>query len=103
MNKVAIRVGILVLLAGGAWAAWAVFQSLPSRQTEIAEDDYDILVGPKNDEITKKEVHQADKVIIAWGKPRGVFFRHYQRRIKKLVELLDGIKLHRVGELSHGQ
>jgi membrane fusion protein (multidrug efflux system) len=36
MNKVAIRVGILVLLAGGAWAAWAVFQSLPSRQTEIA-------------------------------------------------------------------
>lgn len=80
-----------------------LFAYINSRQTEIVEDDYEILVGPKNDEVIKEEVHQADKVIIAWGKPRGVFFRHYHRRIKKLVELLDGIQLHRVGELSHGK
>lgn len=36
MNKIALRVAILALLAGGAWLAWGVFQSLPSRQSGIA-------------------------------------------------------------------
>jgi hypothetical protein len=78
-----------------------LFAYINSRQTEIAENDYQILVGSQNDKIIKEEANQADKVIIAWEKPRGVFVKHYQRRIKKVFELLDGIQLHRVGKLSH--
>jgi len=36
MNKTVLRVAFLALLAGGAWLAWGVFQSLPSRQPDIA-------------------------------------------------------------------
>jgi hypothetical protein len=80
-----------------------LFAYINSRQMEIAEDDYQVLVGSQNDEVIKEESRQADKVIIAWGKPRGVFVKHYQRRVDKLFALLHGIQLHRVGKLSHGK
>jgi hypothetical protein len=80
-----------------------LFAYISPQQTEIAEDDYQVLVGPQNDTIIREEAQQADKVIIAWGKPGGVFITHYQRRIKVLFALLDGIQLYRVGQLSHGK
>ncbi len=80
-----------------------LFAYINSRQTEIAEDDYQVLVGPENNKIIEGEVKLACKVIIAWGKPRGVFVKHYQRRIEELKELLEGHRLHRVGKLSYGK
>jgi hypothetical protein len=80
-----------------------LFAYINSQQTEITENDYQVLVGPKNNTIIKEETHQADKVIIAWGKPSGAFVKHYQHRIVDLFALLEGIHLHRVGKLSYGK
>jgi hypothetical protein len=80
-----------------------LFAYVHPRQMEVTEEDYSILVGPRNNRVIEEEACRADKVIIAWGKPRGVFAKYYQKRIEKIFALLAGIHLYRVGQLSHGK
>ncbi len=73
------------------------------KQDEIPVMDYLRLVGPRNDSVIRDEVASADKVIVAWGRPKGILKTHYLRRVSEVFEILDGIRIFRVGGLSHGK
>lgn len=59
--------------------------------------DYAYAVGPENDFYIHQAVAQADTVVVAWGNSNGIEPARYDRRIREVLDLLDGRRLQTVG------
>ena len=65
---------------------------------ELNRHPYAVTVGPENDRYIRLAADSADAIIAAWGNPNGIGRERYDRRIREVLRLLDGVKMGEVGE-----
>ncbi len=77
------------------------FLNLFARRTpypdELIGQPYEVLVGTRNDAVTKAAFSNADNVIFAWGGLHHSIEDHYQLRLSVLKGLLGERQVHAVG------
>lgn len=68
---------------------------------DLAGKDYELIVGPRNDDVLREHIGSNATVVLAWG---GDVPDHYFKRLHEIKAVLDGAGVlpHKVGALSRG-
>jgi hypothetical protein len=64
---------------------------------ELFGKTYDVLVGPRNDEVMSTVLTDVKTIVFAWGKLSGFILPHYQRRLTFLKKSIGDKSVYAVG------
>jgi hypothetical protein len=84
----------------GAVAVVNLFALRATQPSDLNRYSYADSVGPENDRIVQAVCMEANRVVVAWGEANGMASDRYERRIREVLALLAGVKLHIVGPLT---